>query len=264
MMTETGSKKVLCELPKSRLPVESPLCPGCQHGVIGRILSEVIDDLGIQGDTICIAGVGCHAMMLFTTNVDFVQALHGRAPSIGTGVKRGLNGKKIVFTVQGDGDLASIGMGDMIHAAIRGEELTIIFCNNSVYGTTGGQMAPTTLVGQPTATTPNGRQYETAGFPVHIAELMATFPGVAYSARCAVNSLGEYAKTKNALKTAFQKQIDGVGLSIVEILSACPPALKRNPVKAVQWIQEHMMAEFPLGEFKNVDEIRPAYTLKES
>jgi 2-oxoglutarate ferredoxin oxidoreductase subunit beta len=220
----------------------------------------VIDDLGIQGDTICIAGVGCHAMMLFTTNVDFVQALHGRAPSIGTGVKRGLNGKKIVFTVQGDGDLASIGMGDMIHAAIRGEELTIIFCNNSVYGTTGGQMAPTTLVGQPTATTPNGRQYETAGFPVHIAELMATFPGVAYSARCAVNSLGEYAKTKNALKTA----IDGVGLSIVEILSACPPALKRNPVKAVQWIQEHMMAEFPLGEFKNVDEIRPAYTLKES
>jgi 2-oxoglutarate ferredoxin oxidoreductase subunit beta len=255
MMTETGSKKVLCELPKSRLPVESPLCPGCQHGVIGRILSEVIDDLGIQGDTICIAGVGCHAMMLFTTNVDFVQALHGRAPSIGTGVKRGLNGKKIVFTVQGDGDLASIGMGDMIHAAIRGEELTIIFCNNSVYGTTGGQMAPTTLVGQPTATTPNGRQYETAGFP---------FPGVAYSARCAVNSLGEYAKTKNALKTAFQKQIDGVGFSIVEILSACPPALKRNPVKAVQWIQEHMMAEFPLGEFKNVDEIRPAYTLKGS
>ena len=125
-------------------------------------------------------------------------------------------------------------------------------------------MAPTTLVGQPTATTPNGRQYETAGFPVHIAELMATFPGVAYSARCAVNSLGEYAKTKKALKTAFQKQIDGVGLSIVEILSACPPALKRNPVKAVQWIQEHMMAEFPLGEFKNVDEIRPAYTLKES
>ena len=260
-MAQNDSKQVLCERPKSRMEVESPLCAGCQHGVIGRILGEVIDDLGIQGDTVCIAGVGCHAMMLFTTNVDFVQALHGRAPGIGTGVKRGLNGKKIVFTVQGDGDLASIGMGDIMHAAIRGEKLTIIFCNNSAYGTTGGQMAPTTLVGQSTATTPEGRKHETAGYPVHIAELLATFPGVAFSARCAVNSIAEYAKTKKALKTAFQKQIDGVGLAIVEILSACPPSLKLNPTKSVEWIQKHMMAEYPLGEFKNVDEITPAYTL---
>jgi len=264
MMAEAGSKKVLCGPPKSRMPVESPLCPGCQHGVIGRILGEVIDELGIQGDTVCIAGVGCHAMMLFTTNVDFVQALHGRAPGIGTGVKRGLNGKKLVFTVQGDGDLASIGMGDIVHSAIRGEKLTIIFCNNSAYGTTGGQMAPTTLVGQPTTTTPGGRQYKSAGFPVHIAELLAGFPGVAYSARCAVNSLAEYAKTKKAIKTAFQKQIDDVGLSIVEILSACPPSLKLSPTKSIQWIKDHMMAEFPLGEFKNVDEISPGYTIKGS
>ena len=260
-MAKTDSKQVLCERPKSLLEAESPLCSGCQHGVIGRIMGEVIDELGIQGDTICISGVGCHSMILFTANVDFVQALHGRAPAVGTGVKRGLNGKKIVFTVQGDGDLASIGIGDIVSAAIRGEKLTIIFANNAVYGTTGGQMAPTSLVGQSTATTIDGRDPESAGYPVHIAELLATFPGVAYSARCAVNSLAEYAKTKKALKTAFQKQIDGVGLAIVEILSACPPGLKLNPVKSVEWIKEHMMAEYPLGEFKNVDQITPAYTL---
>lgn len=262
MTVKSCAKKVLCERPISRMDVDSPLCPGCQHGVIGRILCEVIDELEIQGKTICIAGVGCHAMTLFMMNVDFVQALHGRAPGVGTGVKRAVGANKVVFTVQGDGDLASIGIGDVIHAANRGEKLTIIFCNNSAYGTTGGQMGPTTLLGQVTTTTLDGRNYEDAGFPVHVAELMAAFPGVAYSARCSLTSLANYNKAKKAVKTAFQKQIDGIGLSIVEILSACPPSLKLSPTKAVEWMGNHMMTEYPLGEFKNVDTLTPGYTLK--
>jgi 2-oxoglutarate ferredoxin oxidoreductase subunit beta len=225
-------------------------------------MCEVIDELGIQGKTICIAGVGCHAMTLFMMNVDVVQALHGRAPAVGTGVKRAVGKEKVVVTVQGDGDLASIGIADLIHAANRGEKLTIIFCNNSAYGTTGGQMAPTTLLGQVTPTTPEGRRYEDAGFPVHVAELMASFPGVAYSARCALTSLANYNKTKKAIKIAFQKQMDGIGLSIVEILSACPPSLKLSSTKAVEWMGNNMMAEYPLGEFKNVDTVTPKYILK--
>ncbi|MDY6968904.1 MAG: thiamine pyrophosphate-dependent enzyme [Spirochaetota bacterium] len=261
-MSKTESKKVLCERPVSRMDVESMLCPGCQHGIIGRIVCEVIDELGIQGDVVSIAGVGCHAMMLFNMNVDCVQALHGRAPGVGTGVKRGLNHEKIVFTIQGDGDLASIGAGDIVNAASRGEKLTIIFCNNSAYGTTGGQMAPTTLLGQKTTTSPEGRDKNITGYPLHVAELMATFPGVAYSARCALTSMSDFIKTKKSVKTAFQKQIDGIGLSIVEILSACPPSMKLSPIKSIEWIKEHMINEFPLGEFKNIDTPCEGYSLK--
>ena len=254
MKEKDSSKRLIAGRPKSFMKAGSPLCAGCQHGVISRIIGEVIDELGIVGNTVGIGGVGCHAMSMFTMNVDFVQALHGRAPAVGTGVKRGLNQKAIVFSIQGDGDLAAIGIGDLINATVRGEKLTTVFFNNCGYGTTGGQMAPTTLIGQTTTTTPNGRSPETGGFPIHVAELMAGLPGVVYSARCAVNTLAQYKRTKKAIKTAFQKQIDGIGYGFVEVLSTCPPLLKIKPTKAREWFEKHMVAEYPLGEFKNVNE----------
>lgn len=254
MEGENNSRKLLSGRPKCIFPAASPLCAGCQHGTGARIIAEVVEELGITGTTIGIGGVGCHAMSMFIMNLDFVQALHGRAPAVGTGVKRGMDGKAIVFTVQGDGDLAAIGMGDIINATVRGEKLTTIFFNNCGYGTTGGQMAPTTLIGQVTTTSPEGRNSETGGFPIHVAELMASLPGVVYSARYSLNSLAQYKRAKKAVKTAFQKQIDGIGYSFVEILSVCPPILKKSPLKAREWFEENMIKEYPLGEFKNVDE----------
>ena len=256
---ENNSRKLISGRPNCFVTANTPLCAGCQHGTGSRIIAEVIDELDICGNTIGIGGVGCHAMSMFLMNVDFVQALHGRAPAVGTGVKRGLNGKPIVFTLQGDGDLAAIGMGDIINATVRGEKLTTIFFNNCGYGTTGGQMAPTTLIGQVTTTTPDGRRTDTTGFPIHMAELMAGLPGVAYSARGAVNTLAQYNRTKKAVKNAFQKQIDGIGYSFVEILSVCPPILKMRPIISREWFEKHMFAEFPLGEFKNVDELNIQY-----
>ena len=246
-------RKLIGGRPKCILEAVTPLCAGCQHGIGARLIGEVVDELGIVGNAIGIGGVGCHAMSMFLMNIDFVQALHGRAPAVGTGVKRGTDEKAIVFSIQGDGDLAAIGIGDLINATVRGEKLTTIFFNNCGYGTTGGQMAPTTLVGQVTTTTPDGRGPGAGGFPIHVAELMAGLTGVVYSARCAVNTLAQFKKAKKALKTAFQKQMDGVGYSFVEILSACPPLLKMRPLQAREWFEEHMLTEYPLGEFKNVE-----------
>ena len=252
-------RKLISGRPKCLLPAGTPLCSGCQHGIGARIIGEVVDELGIVGNTIGIGGVGCHAMSMFLMNIDFVQALHGRAPAVGTGVKRGTDGKAIVFSIQGDGDLAAIGIGDLINATVRGEKLTTIFFNNCGYGTTGGQMAPTTLVGQVTTTTPSGRRPGAGGYPIHVAELMAGLSGVAYSARCAVNTLAQYKRAKKAVQTAFQKQIDGIGYGFVEILSACPPLLKMRPTQAREWFEKHMLAEYPLGEFKNLDELKIEY-----
>ena len=263
MADKNDSRKLISGRPKSFMTAQSPLCAGCQHGIGARIIGEVIDELGIVGKTIAIGGVGCHSMpVMFAGNFDLITALHGRAPALGTGIKRGTNGKAIVFTIQGDGDLAAIGMGDLINATVRGEKLTTLFFNNCGYGTTGGQLAPTTLIGQVTTTTPEGRRPDAGGFPIHVAELMAGLPGVVYSARCALNTIGQYKRTKKAVKTALQKQIDGIGYGFVEILSACPPLLKMRPTQARDWFEKHMLAEYPLGEFKNVDERTVQYQLE--
>ena len=248
-------KEKVCENPKLWTGLPMHHCPGCHYGIVIRLLAESLDELGIAGKTIGIAPVGCSLGTPAHLNIDFVGALHGRAPSVATGVKQAHYGKPIVFTIQGDGDLAAIGMGEIINAAIRFDKLTTIFLNNANFGTTGGQLAPTTLLGQITPTTPQGRAPESEGFPVHMAELMAGMKGVAYSFRGAVNSIKNFNQTKRAIRTAFQKQIDGIGYGFVEILSPCPPNWKMRPVDALRWIEEKMIKEYPLGEFKNVDGI---------
>ena len=232
---------------------EAAFCPGCGHGLVAKVVAEALDDMNLQADAIFIGGVGCHGMCGGIIDVDWISALHGRAPAVAAGIKRGLGGKGLVVTLQGDGDLAAIGLGDILSAVNRGEKLTTIFFNNADYGTTGGQMAPTTLVGQITTTTPNGRDPEQTGYPVHMAELMASMRGVAYAARCALNNLKNYLQAKKAVKTAFQKQLDGVGYSFVEMLSACPAGWNKSPAQALNWLEGSMMKEYSLGEFKNIE-----------
>jgi 2-oxoglutarate ferredoxin oxidoreductase subunit beta len=227
-------------------------CAGCQYGTITRLLAEVIEELGIEGDVIGVSAVGCSIMTHQYLDIDFIDALHGRAPEVATGVKHAHYGKPIVFTMQGDGDLAAIGMGDLINAISRGENLTTFFLNNANYGTTGGQMAPTTLLGQKSTTTPSGRDPQQQGFPIHVAELVTQLQGLVYSARCALNTVANVRKTKKAIRKAFENQMQGLGYSFVEILSACPSGWKKSPVESLQWIGEDMIREFPLGVFKDV------------
>jgi 2-oxoglutarate ferredoxin oxidoreductase subunit beta len=232
----------------------SPACPGCQYWTIGRIIAEVLEELDIEGKAIAVMGIGCNGYISNALNIDRILGAHGRAPDTATAIKR-LSPDNIVFTTQGDGDCMAIGADSFIGALIRGEKFTIIMCNNANYGTTGGQLAPTTLTGQITTTTPDGRNVITEGYPVHTAELAATFTGVAYSARSAVNTPANYQRTKKCVKAAFQKQVDQIGLSFVEVLSACPPNWHLSPVESLKWIEEKMIPEFPLGEFKNVNRI---------
>ena len=229
-----------------------PYCSGCQHGTIERLICEVIEELGVAGDTIGVAGVGCTGRTMLVINTDGISALHGRPPDVATGIKRSLMGRPVVYTLQGDGDCASIGAGALVGAASRAERITIIMANNTNYGTTGGQMAPTTLLGQVTSTTPQGRSPR-MGYPLHVAELMAGIQGVAYSARGALTDPVGYRRTRGYLKTAFLKQMDDVGLGFVEILCACPTNWRLSPVESLKWIEQAVVAEFPLGEFKNVD-----------
>jgi 2-oxoglutarate ferredoxin oxidoreductase subunit beta len=229
----------------------SHYCPGCHYGILTRILAEVIEELGIAGDTIGVSAVGCSIFTHVYVDIDFIDALHGRAPEVASGVKAAHFGKKIVFTLQGDGDLAAIGMGDFINAIARGEHLTTIFLNNANYGTTGGQMAPTTIIGQKSTTTPAGRKPEVEGYPIHVAELIAPMQGLVYSARCAMNTVKNVRQTKKAIAKALRIQMEGSGYSFVEVLSACPAGWKLSPVDSLKWIEEHQMAEFPLGVFKD-------------
>ncbi|KAF0123661.1 MAG: 2-oxoglutarate ferredoxin oxidoreductase subunit beta [bacterium] len=242
---------------RPRLKKALPLmyCPGCHYGIITSLIAEVIEEMGIEGDTIGVSSVGCTFITTQYFDLDFIDSAHGRSPAVATGIKHAHFGKPIVFTIQGDGDLAAIGMGCIINAINRFEKITTIFLNNANYGTTGGQLAPTTLLGQKTTTTPDGRDPKTAGFPIHIAEFLSNLKGVAYSARCAVNTPANYNRAKKALKNAFQKQIDGVGYSIVEFLSACPGSWKLTASEAMKRIAEDMIPEYPLGEFKNVERI---------
>ena len=230
-------------------------CPGCHYGIITRVMCEVIEDLGIEGKTIGLAGVGCSfGGAPMTVDIDWTSCPHGRAPAMATAIKR-IYPDAVVLTVQGDGDLGAIGLGSFMNALVRGEKLTTIFLNNAVYGTTGGQMAPTTLLGMKTTTTPLGREVETSGFPLHVPELAATMRGVAYAARCTVHTPANFKKAKKSLKTALEKQMDGVGYSVVEFVSACPPGWGLAPLACLDYLSEKMLEEYPLGEFKNIDKV---------
>jgi 2-oxoglutarate ferredoxin oxidoreductase subunit beta len=235
--------------PKTLLPVSTHYCPGCGHGVIHRLVAEVIDGLGIREKTVVVAPVGCAVLLYNYFDVDAYEAAHGRAPAIATGCKR-VNPELVVFTYQGDGDFAAIGTAEAVHVAARGEKITTIFVNNAVYGMTGGQMAPTTLLGQKTTTTTSGRASETAGFPIRMSEMIATLPGAAYVARVSVSSPKNVAQAKMAVRKAFETQIKGLGYSLVEFLSQCPTNWHMTPVESVRWVEEQMVPYYPLGELK--------------
>ncbi len=226
-------------------------CPGCTHGIIHRLVAEVIDELGIEGRTIGIAPVGCSVMAYDYFTCDMIEAAHGRAPAIATGVKRSDPDRHIVFTYQGDGDLASIGMAETVHAAARNENITVIFVNNAIYGMTGGQMAPTSLPGQITQTSPYGRDVNQCGYPIRVCEMLAQLDGPEYLARVTVNSVKEVRRAKAAIKKAFQNQVDKKGFSLVEVLSACPTNWGLTPAAALRWIDEKMIPYYPLGVYKD-------------
>ncbi|HRZ87600.1 MAG TPA: thiamine pyrophosphate-dependent enzyme [bacterium] len=225
-------------------------CGGCGHGIVHRVLCEVIDELGLRESTVGIAPVGCAVLGYDYWNFDVSEAAHGRTPAVATGMKRA-RPDLTVFSYQGDGDLAAIGTAEIIHAANRGERITVIFVNNTVYGMTGGQMAPTTLVGQKTLTSPHGRKFEEFGEPIRVVELLSQFRGTAYAARTSVHNPVEVIKTKKAIKKAFQAQVDGIGFSIVEILSQCPTYWGMTPVQSVEYVRDELVKYFPLGTFKD-------------
>ncbi|HNZ08827.1 MAG TPA: thiamine pyrophosphate-dependent enzyme [Bacillota bacterium] len=230
-------------------------CPGCAHGIIHKLVAESIDELGIREKTIGVAPVGCAVLAYNYFNIDCVVAAHGRAPAMATGIKR-VHPDRIVFTYQGDGDLASIGAAEIVHAAMRGEKITVIFVNNAIYGMTGGQMAPTTLVGQKTTTSPYGRQVEHCGSPIRIAEMLSTIPGAYSVSRVTVTTPANLMKAKKTIKRAFQNQIDGKGLNIVEVLSTCPTNWGRTPYESMRWVDENMVPYYPLGDFKVPEEAK--------
>ena len=235
--------------PRSLLDVRTHYCPGCHHGIAHRILAETIDHFDLREKTIGVAPVGCAVLMYDYFDVDFVEAPHGRAPAVATGVKRA-QPDRFVFTYQGDGDLAAIGMSEIIHAANRGENLTVLFINNTTYGMTGGQMAPTTMLGQKTSTSPYGRDFRNDGYPVRIAEMLASLEGTAFSARVATSTPAQIRKAKEAVKRAFDTQIREMGFSIVEILSTCPTNWGMKPHEAQKRVLDEMSGYYPLGVYK--------------
>ena len=225
-------------------------CPGCTHGIVHRLVAETMEELGILGRTVGIAPVGCAVMAYDYFNCDMIEAPHGRAPAVATGAKRA-NPDNIVFTYQGDGDLAAIGTAETVHAATRGENITIIFINNAIYGMTGGQMAPTTLPGQVTQTTPYGRDVTRAGFPLRVCEMLATLSGTAYAERVTVTDVPNIRNAKRAIRKAFQTQIDRKGFSIVEVLSTCPTNWGLAPAEALKWLKDNMIPYYPLGVYQD-------------
>ncbi|MCQ2475167.1 MAG: thiamine pyrophosphate-dependent enzyme [Clostridia bacterium] len=242
---------VVFDKPKSLLDVSMHYCPGCTHGIVHRLVAEAIDELGIEGKTVGIAPVGCSVMAYNYFACDMIEAAHGRAPAVATGVKRSNPDGLIVFTYQGDGDLASIGMAETVHAAARNENITIIFINNAIYGMTGGQMAPTSLPGQVTQTSPYGRDVKACGYPVRVCEMLSTLDGPEYITRVAVNNVKNVKAAGKAIKKAFQNQIDGKGFSLVEVISSCPTNWGMTPQKALQWVDEKMIPYYPLGVYKD-------------
>ncbi|WP_129407958.1 thiamine pyrophosphate-dependent enzyme [Marinitoga lauensis] len=242
------SYKIKFKGPESLSGKEFTYCPGCHHGIVHRLVAEVIDELGIREKTLMVAPVGCSVFAYEFFDVDGTVAPHGRAPAVATGMKRAMP-ENVVFTYQGDGDLAAIGTAEILHAANRGEKITTIFINNAIYGMTGGQMAPTTLLGMKTTTSPYGRSAENEGYPLHMAELLSNLPGVAYLARTKVNKPQDVLKTKKMIKKAFLAQIEGKGFGMVEVLSTCPTNWGIPPVEANKWLEENMVPEYPLGVY---------------
>ena len=226
-------------------------CPGCTHGIIHRLVAETIEEMGMGGKAVGVAPVGCSVLAYNYFNFDMQQAAHGRAPAVATGIKRVLPGN-VVFTYQGDGDLASIGMAEIVHAAARGEKFTVIFVNNAIYGMTGGQMAPTTLPGQVTTTSPYGRDVSQAGCPINVSEMLSTLDGVAFCQRVSVHDPKNVVAAKKAIQKAFQCQAENKGFSIVEVLSTCPTNWGMSPVEALKWLEENMIPRYPLGVMKEV------------
>ncbi len=243
---------------KTKMLCEKPMhyCPGCTHGIIHRLVAEALDELGIGETAIGVAPVGCAVFAYEYFNCDMMEAAHGRAPAVATGIKR-VCPDKAVFTYQGDGDLASIGTAEIIHAATRGEKITTIFVNNAIYGMTGGQMAPTTLPGQVTTTSPYGRDTDHCGWPVKVSEMLATLNGPAYIARVSVHDVPHIKKAKAAIKKAFQLQMEGKGFTMVEVLSTCPTNWGKTPKEALNWLTESMLPTYPLGVYRDVT-VQPA------
>ena len=247
-------EKLIYTKSKALTDVPTHYCPGCTHGVIHKLVAECLEELGITGNTIGVAPVGCAVLAYKYFNCDMYEAAHGRAPAVATGIKRSTP-EKFVFTYQGDGDLASIGSGEIVQAAHRGEKISTIFVNNAIYGMTGGQMAPTTLIGQKTTTSPTGRQVDWSGRPIRIAEMLATIDGAKFVERVAVNTPANIRKAKKAIKRCFEIQLEGKGFGIVEVLSACPTNWGYPPAEALKWLEENMIPYYPLGNLRNGEDL---------
>ncbi len=241
--------KVVAKRPESLMDKPTHYCPGCTHGITHRLVAEVMDEMGIREKTVGVAPVGCAVLAYEYFDCDFQQAAHGRAPAVATGIKRVLP-DNFVFTYQGDGDLASIGTAEIVHAAMRGENITTIFINNAIYGMTGGQMAPTTMIGQKTTTSPYGRDSKSAGNPIRVVEMLSTLEGSAYLARVGLFNNKEIKKAKKAIRKAFETQKEGKGFSLVELLSTCPTNWGMNPNEALDWVKSNMVPYYPLGEYR--------------
>jgi 2-oxoglutarate ferredoxin oxidoreductase subunit beta len=242
--------KQVFKRPESLKDVQTHFCPGCHHGSVHRLVAEAMDEFDIRSRTIGVASVGCSVFLYGYFDIDVIEAPHGRAPAVATGAKRA-RADRIVFTYQGDGDLAAIGTSEIIHAANRGEDITVIFVNNTTYGMTGGQMAPTTMIGQKTSTSPYGRNQNKDGYPIRMAELLAQLEGVAFSARVAVNSPKNVMQAKKMIKTAFRYQVERKGFSFIEALAACPTNWGVNPLAANERVGDEMIPYFPLGVYRN-------------
>jgi 2-oxoglutarate ferredoxin oxidoreductase subunit beta len=241
--------QLVYQRPESLADVATHYCPGCTHGVAHRLIAEVLDEIGVRERTVGVAPVGCSVFAYNYFDCDFVEAAHGRAPAMATGIKRVLP-DRIVFTYQGDGDLASIGMAEIMHAAARGENITVIFINNAIYGMTGGQMAPTTLPGQKTTSSPLGRDVEQMGFPIRMAEILSKMDGSGYIVRRSLHDPKNIRLAKKAIRLAFEAQMRGLGFSMVELLSTCPTNWGLQPIEALHWLEEHMVPAYPLEDFK--------------
>lgn len=248
-MEMAANVEIVYRRPESMADVPTHYCPGCTHGIAHRLISEVIDEMNIQGKTIGVAPVGCSVFAYNYFDCDFVEAAHGRAPAMATGIKRVLP-DRYIFTYQGDGDLASIGMAEIMHAAGRGENITVIFINNAIYGMTGGQMAPTTLPGQKTTSSPDGRDVEMMGFPLRMSEVLSELDGSGYIVRRSLHDPKNIRLAKKAIRLAFETQKHGLGFSMVELLSTCPTNWGINPWDSLQWLQDRMIPVYPLDDFK--------------
>jgi 2-oxoglutarate ferredoxin oxidoreductase subunit beta len=254
MLAEKTTAELIYKRPESLTQTATHYCPGCTHGVAHRLVAEILDEMGLREKTIGVAPVGCSVFAYKYFNTDFVEAAHGRAPAMATGVKRVLP-NRIVYTYQGDGDLASIGMAEIMHAAARGENITVVFINNAIYGMTGGQMAPTTLPGMKTTSSPSGRDVELTGYPIRMSEILANMDGAGYIARRSLHNPANIRKAKKALRLAFETQVRGLGFSMVELLSSCPTNWRVSPNEALKFVGEQMVPVFPLGDYKVNPEI---------